>query len=376
MKSLFKDFKKSSKKDWLAKVEKDLKGKPIENLNWKINKDLVVTPFAHQDDLKELPKPLLENRNSNNWEKGVRLIVKNVKTANKEALFLLEKGADALCFELEKNPTKKEMQFLLAGINHEWISTNFIFPQKTWKGIVQNFLSILKDKNQNLKKVAASFQFKDGTTIPPADYQAVQDFSNQLPLINFITINARGFYQGQENVVEELAQTISKANAYLEKWNKKDLPLKNLISNIQFSIQLDDSYFLNIAKIRALKVLWNLIVTSWKSSLKSNITIETHLTTITQTEDENYNKLKATSQAMSAVIGGTNRLYIYPSDSFKNKRGTINAQRIALNSQHLMQLESYMDKVQDPAAGSYYLEKLTDDLAEAAWNKLIRSGLL
>ena len=176
--------------------------------------------------------------------------------------------------------------------------------------------------------------------------------------------------------MEELAQTISKANAYLEKWNKKDLPLKNLISNIQFSIQLDDSYFLNIAKIRALKVLWNLIVTSWKSSLKSNITIETHLTTITQTEDENYNKLKATSQAMSAVIGGTNRLYIYPSDSFKNKRGTINAQRIALNSQHLMQLESYMDKVQDPAAGSYYLEKLTDDLAEAAWNKLIRSGLL
>ena len=55
MKSLFKDFKKSSKKDWLTKVEKDLKGKPIENLNWKINEDLVVSPFAHPDDLKELP---------------------------------------------------------------------------------------------------------------------------------------------------------------------------------------------------------------------------------------------------------------------------------------------------------------------------------
>ena len=371
MKSLFKDFKKSSKKDWLAKVEKDLKGKSIEQLNWKINEELVVSPFAHSDDLKELPEPLLENRNSNDWEKGVRLIVKNVKTANKEAHFLLEKGANALCFELEKNPTKKELQTLLSGIEHEWISTHFIFPQKTWKGIVQNFLSILKDKNQNLKKVAASFQFKDGTTIPPAEYQAVQDFSNQLPLANFITINARGFYQGQENVVEELAQTILKANSYLEKWNKKDLPLKNLISNIQFSIQLDDSYFLNIAKIRALKVLWNLVVKSWKGSLKSNITIETHLTTTTQTEDENYNKIKATSQAMSAVIGGTNRLYIYPSDAFKKE--TKNAQRIALNIQHLMQLESYMDKVQDPAAGSYYLEKLTDDLAEAAWSRFTNS---
>jgi methylmalonyl-CoA mutase len=369
MKTLFNDFKKSSKKEWLAKVEKDLKGKPMENLNWKINPDLTISPFAHQDDLKELPPPLLENRNSNDWEKGVRIIVKNVKTANKEALFLLEKGADALCFELEKNPNKKELQILLQEINHEWISTHFIFPQKTWKGILQNFLSILKDKNQNLKKVAASFQFKDGTTIPPADYPAVQDFSNQLPLAHFITINARDFYQGQENVVEELVQTISKANAYLEKWNEKDLALKNLISNIQFSIQLDDAYFLNIAKIRALKILWNLVVKSWKGTLKSNLTIETHLTTTTQTDDENYNKVKATAQAMAAVIGGTNRLYVYPSDSFKSEKSSINAQRIGLNIQHLMQLESYMDKVQDPAAGSYYLEKLTDDLAEAAWDK-------
>ncbi len=371
MKSLFKDFKKSSKKDWLAKVEKDLKGKPIEHLNWKINEDLVISPFAHSNDLKELPKPLLENRNSNEWEKGVRIIVKNIKKSNKEALFLLEKGAEALCFKLEKNHTKKELQTLLEGVNHEWISTHFIFPKKTWKGIVQNFLSILKDKNLNLKKVACSFQFQDGTTIPPADYQSVIDFSNQLPLGNFITINARDFYQGQENVVEELVQTISKANAYLEKWNEKDLDLKNLIANFQFSIQLDDSYFLNIAKIRALKILWSLVIKSWKGSFKPIITIETHLTTTTQTEDENYNKIKATSQAMSAVIGGTNRLYIYPSDAFKKE--TKNAQRIALNTQHLMQLESYMDKVQDPAAGSYYLEKLTDDLAEAAWSRFTNS---
>jgi methylmalonyl-CoA mutase len=369
MKSLFKDFKKSSKKNWLAKVEKDLKGKPIENLNWKVNENLVISPFAHRDDLEELPKPLLNKQNSNDWEKGVRIYVQNVKTANKEALFLLEKGANALGFELLKNPTKKEMQTLLQGIEHEWISTHFILPQKSWKGIVQNFISILNDKNQNLKKVAASFQFKDGSTIPPSEYQAVQDFSNQLPLASFITINARDFYQGKENVVEELAKTFSKANAYLEKWNEKDLNLKSLLSTIQFSIQLDDSYFLNIAKIRALKILWNLLVKSWKGTLKPNITIETHLTSSTHTEDENYNKIKATSQAMSAVIGGTNRLYIYPSDALKNKKGSKNDQRIGLNTQHLLQLESYMDKVQDPAAGSYYIEQLTDDLAEAVWLK-------
>lgn len=369
MKSLFKDFKKSSKKDWLAKVEKDLKGKPIESLNWEINENLVISPFAHSEDLKELPKPILENRKSNDWEKGVRIIVKNVKTANQEALFLLEKGANAMCFEFLKNPNKKEMQTLLEGIEHEWISTHFILHQKYWIAVVQNFITILNEKNQNPKKVAASFQFNDARNIPPAELETVLDFSNQLPLGKFITINSRDYYRGQEFLIYELLQTISKGNSYLEKWNKKGLDIKKLVSTIQFSIQLDDSYFLNIAKIRALKILWNLVVKSWKSSLKSNITIETHLTTTTHTEDENYNKIKATTQAMSAVIGGTNRLYIYPSRHLKNKTAILNDQRISLNIQQLMQLESYMDKVQDPAAGSYYLEQLTDDLAEAVWEK-------
>ena len=66
MKLSFKDFKKSSKQNWLTKVEKDLKGKPIENLNWIISEELKVSPFAHSDDLKELPKPILRDGKSNN----------------------------------------------------------------------------------------------------------------------------------------------------------------------------------------------------------------------------------------------------------------------------------------------------------------------
>ena len=72
---------------------------------------------------------------------------------------------------------------------------------------------------------------------------------------------------------------------------------------------------------------------------------------------------------MAAVIGGAQRLYIYPSDEIKDGLGTPFAQRIALNIQHLMQLESYMDRVVDPSAGSYYIENLTNQLAEAVWKK-------
>jgi len=75
---------------------------------------------------------------------------------------------------------------------------------------------------------------------------------------------------------------------------------------------------------------------------------------------------------MSAIIGGSNRLFIHASDEFKDKNGTTFGKRIALNVQHLLQLESYLDRVVDPAAGSYYIEKMTEDLAEAVWKKFTR----
>ena len=375
MKSLFSSFKKTSKKDWLAKVEKDLKGKPLDSLDWKINADWVVSPFAHSDDAEESFPPLVGKKTANAWELGVRIFVKNIKTANAEALFLLEKGATAICFDLQKNPTKKELETLLQGIQHEWVSTHFILPKNSWKSIVTHFLSILKNKKQQLKKVAGSFQFKNNNTIASKDFETIQVFSQQLPLVKFITINAIPFYQGKENTVKELTQLFHQANNYLEKWNDQNLELQTLLPHLQFAMQLGDSYFLNIAKIRATKILWNLIVKNWKKSLKPSITIEIHLTSNTQTKDENYNKIKATTQAMSAIIGGADRLYIYPSDVFKNKKGTKNANRLALNIQHLMQLESYMDRVVDPAAGSYYLEILTDDLVEMVLSTLTDSTL-
>jgi len=143
MKSLFKEFKKASKKQWLSKVEKDLKGKSLESLDWKINEDWIVSPFAHSDDLKNPPTPIFNKKNSNAWEKGVRILVKNYKSANREALFLLEKGADAVVFEINDNVSKTELETLLDKIELGWISTHFILNNKSWKSIVINFQKII-----------------------------------------------------------------------------------------------------------------------------------------------------------------------------------------------------------------------------------------
>lgn len=369
MKSLFKEFSKTSKKGWLAKVEKDLKGKPLENLDWQLNDDFVISPFAHADDIKDKYSPLVGKRNSNNWEKGVRINVSNYNTANQEALFLLEKGAEALCFEFKNNPTKKDLQFLLKNIELEWISTLFILPDNSWKRVLQNFISILKEKKQDASQVKFSFHFSHPTKISKKDFLAIQKYSAILTPSKLIGIFGAKYYPEKKDVDYNLALILRDVNQYFEQWNEKGLDLKDLISKFQVSISLTDSYFLNIAKIRALKVLWKMLLKAWKQNQNTPLTISVHLTEFTQTKNENYNKIKATAQSMSAVIGGVDQLYIYPSFSIKKKKEKLNQQRLGLNIQHLMELESHMTKVIDPSAGSYYIENLTDEIAERAWEK-------
>jgi methylmalonyl-CoA mutase len=95
--------------------------------------------------------------------------------------------------------------------------------------------------------------------------------------------------------------------------------------------------------------------------------IEAQLAPTVQTSDPNYNIIQSTTQAMAAIIGGVDRLTVLPSDAFQGAT-TDFSRRIARNVQHILKMESYLDWVADPAAGSYFIEKLTLHLAEAAWN--------
>ncbi|NJN77554.1 MAG: hypothetical protein HC803_03855 [Saprospiraceae bacterium] len=143
---LFTDFDKVTKAEWLAQVTKDLKGKPIDGLNWSTD-GLEFTPFYHNEDaLGE--NPIMDGRSDNSWEIGERIVVQNenYKLANKQALDALSKGANALCFVLDENPTNAELTILLEGVQLEWISTHF--QAKTWKRLIGNFIEIINTKNK------------------------------------------------------------------------------------------------------------------------------------------------------------------------------------------------------------------------------------
>lgn len=359
---LFKEFDSQSKAAWLAKVEKDLKGKPLDGLNWDYQ-GLALSPFFHKEDMSMALEPMTAGRADNTWEIGEVIIIKGeeYKAANEQAISALSRGASALCFEVNETPTIEEMRVLLTDIQHEWISTHFVYEGKSWKRLTTNFIKVVKEKGQNPIELACSFQSRQN---PLND---ISDFKNtllELPKCKLLVADTKGKYT---DTAEELAAAIQVANGFLNELHDQNLDIKQYHNNIQFSLTVSDDYFPSIAKIRALKTLWQQVLTAWDKDLIADSTIEIHLTEAEQSEDENYNKIKATTQAMSAVIGGATRLFIHPSDQFKNAGGNNFSRRIALNINHLMQQESYLDRVVDPAAGSYFIEELTDRIGEKAW---------
>lgn len=347
---MFSEFNTVTKEEWLAKVEKDLKGKKsIESFNWELD-GMTFTPFYHSDDNGN-EKPLANGKANNSWEIGERIVVFDFKAANEQALVALSKGANALLFVLKGSPSFEDLNILLNDIQLEWISTHFNVD------VFGDFIKIIQSKNQNPAEINCSFSL--GHIAP-----VLEDCVTKLPKGRFIPVNVID----NEN---SLVEAIKEGNDILESINEAGLDIKKYHHQIQFSISLNDNYFASIAKIRALKLLWQNVLTAWDKDLVANSPIEVHLTTNSQTEDENTNKIKATTQAMSAVIGGADRLYIYPSDSSNNENGTNFSRRIALNVHHLMEQESYLDKVIDPSAGSYFIEHLTNSIAEKSWDSFV-----
>lgn len=363
MGNLFDSFQSSSKADWLRKVEKDLKGKSIDALNWKVNENIELSPFAHADDLSAHYPPILNGKETNAWEIGEIIRVSNdPEKSNTQALEALENGVTALCFDIPHSLSKTALSGLLKDIQHDWISTHFVISPNYAGQLVTQFLEIVAAKQQDIQQIKGSLQIvmplnAKVLPIPTAQLAA------SLPNFKLATIDGTSFYEDDTNMTTELAELLHLGNAYLAKMDMK------LTKRLQFKIAIGKSYFVNISKIRAFKLLWQQILSAYGADWRQPVSIEGHLALSSMKENQYNNMIGSTTQAMSAIIAGVDRLYVLPADAKTNPNGTSFTTRIARNIQHLLSLESHLDHVVDPAAGSYHIETFTETIAEETWLK-------
>jgi methylmalonyl-CoA mutase len=377
---LFSEFSPSTKAEWLNKIERDLKGRSPEDLNWQLpnvlngqNAPLSISPFAHAEDLATLPEPIIGNRTTNEWAIGENIYVENnEKAANSLVLTALMGGANAPCFVFDENfPSENKLTTLLDGVELDYIST--FFQEKTENRSPLSFLKAMKNKveKDQLTSLRGTKQLRGGIFYDPfadgrfdvvAATETVRFAAENFPQFSVISVNAERFFEDSTHVVAELFQALTAGKLYLKKLTTNDLDAKTISDAMSFRFQIGVSYFVEIAKIRAFKILWGNVLSAYDIEPTPPL-IFTSTTTKTYVEDPHTNKIRTTTQAMSAVIGGADMLTLQPTED------TDFGRRIARNVQHLLGMESYLDKVVDPAAGSYYIETLTNKIAEAVWER-------
>lgn len=372
--NLFEEFPPISKAEWLAKAEEDLRGEPLSDLNWQLEEDIEMPPFHHPEDMESFFPPVWEGRPQNRWELGELVEVGEIPAANELLVEGLEGGVEAPLIILHRPLKEEETAQLFEGVSLDLISTHFtqIYPHKDPAAQLRQFHQLIKERAVDGEKIRGSIDYDPilDWSDPPFDELAgaIRYCREHLPHFRALQVNGLRFHAGPENTSRELAFLIAKSSACLAQLNDRGIDPGIANQHLQLTTALSTSYFVEIAKLRALRLLWHNVLDAYGAPPGAPL-IVTHLASETQGDDPHTNMIKAGTQAMSAVIGGADRLYIRPAKFSLNEPTPPLHRRIARNIQHLLRMESHLDRVIDPAAGSYYIEKLTEKLAERAWEQ-------
>ncbi|MCW3077088.1 MAG: methylmalonyl-CoA mutase [Bacteroidetes bacterium] len=365
MNSLFKEFSSITAQQWKDQLVKDLKGTDFDQLKFKTHNGFTIHPFYTSEDLTEKKQPVFTEKD---WDICEQITVTDEKKANARALSALNGGASGLSFYIHK---KIDTKALLKNISLENIYTQFF--------ISNDALQVLHDlKEQYGKKNEFDGKLKCFVNIDPLCLFAFygewhEDENKDLAIIEqlvHIPVNVSLYQEAGANTVNELAAGLAHLNEYLNYLNSKKL-LNN--KTLHFTFSVNGNFFNEIAKLRAFRKVVRLL----QEQYEVNFPLHLHVQTAQINKsclDAYTNMLRTTTEAMSAIVGGCDSLCVLPFNEGFEEVTEFSA-RISRNQQHILKDESYLNKVADISAGSYYIETLTDQLAEKAWEqfKLLES---
>ena len=406
-----------SKIDWQRLAEKELRGKSVEELDWTTLEGIKVKPVYSEEDLKEI-EHLGNLPGFEPYVRGVKATMyagrpwpirqyAGYSTAEESNAFY-KRGLAAgqqgvsVAFDLATHrgydsdhervigdvgkagvaiDSVEDMKILFDGIPLNEISVSM-----TMNGAVIPVLAnfIVAGEEQGHKKsdlsgtiqndILKEFMVRNTYIYPPEpSMRIVADIieytSSEMPKFNSISISGYHMQEAGASVVQELAYTLADGKEYAKKAIEKGLDIDAFAGRLSFFFAIGMNFFMEAAKLRAARLLWHRIMTDLGAKNPRSKMLRTHCQTsgVSLQEQDPYNNVIRTAyEAMSAVLGGTQSLHTNALDEAMALPTDFSA-RIARNTQLILQEETGVSNVVDPLAGSYYVEKLTADLADAAW---------
>ncbi|MGV3696411.1 methylmalonyl-CoA mutase subunit beta [Flavobacterium sp.] len=353
--NLFDAFEPVSSKQWKQQIQYELKGADYnETLVWESLEGIKVRPFYHED---ESEVKFTVGHNPEAFKIVQNIFVHDVALSNKRALDALSRGAESIRFTIETKEVSieglmKELPlentvyfFYLPFLSIDFVAKINGFAQKN-----EAKCFILLDPIAQLAKDGNWFENLD------QDFENLNAIADKTTL-PFININSGIYQNAGANMVQQLAYTLAHVNEYFNR-------IKNLSQPINIEVSVGTNYFFEIAKLRAMRILFKTLAAEYSSKVDCHV-IATPTKRNKTLYDYNVNMLRTTTECMSAILGGADAVANLPYDAIYHKDNEF-GDRIARNQLLVLKHESYFDKVDNAADGAYYIESLTEQLAEKA----------
>jgi methylmalonyl-CoA mutase len=407
----------SKNDEWRARAEKELRGRTLEDLNWQTLEGITVKPLYTEDDMEGLDH-LGSRPGAAPFTRGVKATMyagrpwtirqyAGFSTAEESNAFYrrnlaagqqgvsvafdlaTHRGYDSDHPRVEGDVGKagvaidsvEDMKILFDGIPLDKVSVSM-----TMNGAVIPILAsfIVAGEEQGHDKALLSgtiqndilkeFMVRNTYIYPPEPSMRIvsdiiQYTSDHMPKFNSISISGYHMQEAGANLVQELAYTLADGREYVRAAIAAGMDVDQFAGRLSFFFAIGMNFFMEAAKLRAARLLWHRIMTEFGAQNDRSKMLRTHCQTsgVSLQEQDPYNNVVRTAyEAMSAVLGGTQSLHTNALDEAIALPTDFSA-RIARNTQLILQEETGVTHVVDPLAGSYYVEKLTADLAEEAW---------
>lgn len=383
---LFDQFPPVSTEEWRAKVEADLKGAPFEKkLVWRTNEGFNVQPMYRAEDIAGLKTtdslpgefPYVRGtRTDNDWFARQDIIASSPEEANRIALDVLNKGVTSLGFSI-KEASEEELKTLLAGIKIDAVELNFnVCPKKAlpFAALLVDYIKAEGAENTFVGSIDFNpFRkaLKHGTAFP-GDIAAMAvellDTVKGVPGLKVLSVDSVMLSNAGAYIYQELGYALAWGAEWMTMLTEKGIDPAEVAARIKFNMGVSSNYFMEIAKFRSARMLWAQIVKQYGVADElCKMAVHAETSRFNQTVYDAYvNLLRSQTECMSAALAGVDSITVTPFDT-PYKTPDEFSERIARNQQFLLKEESHLDKVVDPAGGSYYVETLTVAIAEQAW---------
>lgn len=398
---LFDMFPPISTEEWMAKINADLKGADFnKKLVWRTNEGFNVMPFYRAEDLEKLKHlgtmpgqfPYVRGtRTDNNWL--IRQDITEGETAaelNAAARHALDRGVDSIGFNVCEKMDAAALKELLKDIDLMKVEVNFnCCPCDSLK-VAKVVVEYIKANGlENDFRGSISFNpfrrlLKKGLTLPGNYVEMAQELLEtvkDVPALRCLSVDSYMLGNAGAYITQELGYALAWGAQYLSALTDAGLEAGAVAKRIKFNMNISSNYFMEIAKFRAGRMLWAEIVKAYEPKAEncccSKMKVHAITSQFNQTIfDAHVNLLRSMTETMSAALAGVDSIETLPFDLQYQKPDEF-SERIARNQQIMLREESHLDKVIDPAGGSYYIETLTASIADVAWklfNEVIDNG--